>query len=224
MIEDIRIRGGPVRHIRFDTGGEFIPKGLAPACALLDVSISWCTTDRYVDRVENSHNRLSSVMRANHADADLDISKWPFNRSCAAHMLNMRAPSDKSRDIPMRRLTGRMDTLHSLLPYGSKIAALKHPPAKGTSANRAVISTYLAPASALGPFGIYHTVDGIDVRQTSTFRFLALPGHQVSEDDLFPADQTAPAPIESALHDPRVADSCDPHGQGTPTAATGTDV
>jgi len=61
-----------------------------------------------------------------------------------------------------------------------------------------VIRTYLAPASALGPFGIYHTADGINVRQTSTFRFAALPGHRVSEDDLFPADRTTPAPMERA--------------------------
>ena len=46
----------------------------------------------------------------------------------------------------------------------------------------------------------------------------------MSEDDLFPADRTTPVRIESALLDPRVADSCDPHGQGTPTAATGTNV
>ena len=46
----------------------------------------------------------------------------------------------------------------------------------------------------------------------------------MTEDDLFPADRTAPAPIESALLDPRVADSCDPHGQGAPTPVTGTDA
>jgi len=123
MIEDIRIRGGPVRHIRFDTGGEFIPKGLAPACVLLDVSISWVTTDRYVNHIENSHNRLSSVMRANHADANLGIAKWPFNRACAAHMLNMRATSDKSRDIPTRRLTGRHPPLATTIRQQGKVAA-----------------------------------------------------------------------------------------------------
>jgi len=47
--------------------------------------------------------------------------------------------------------------------------------ATGPGANRAVVSTSLAPAATHGPLGIYcHAVDDVSVQQTSTSRFTAL--------------------------------------------------
>ena len=201
----MRAAGVDVRLVRFDSGREFTAEEVRAALAAAGCHAEYTTTDRNIQNAERAHQICQHgtrvVMRA--CAGNVPARFWPYARAYSALMHNLTinaygraSPAADGRACcPYVSLFKKRPDTRAVLPFGCQVACWDAP-SPPSSYDRAIIGTYIGPATDRGAGAIWFLTDKTTVRSTSSFRYLAPPNAHLDSTTLRPPDSDGPAPVD----------------------------